>query len=327
MTRMPATDLLYLTMRLRNDQRGEYRLGFGQEESGRVREERDPLNAHTQVFPAGEDSFGGDEAFTVSVLELPDAPPQPWLAPRPGVAPGRLEHHRLRSEIMGNERIISVYTPAGYQRAGKPYALVVLFDRWVYVEVTATPTTLDNLIAAGAIQPAVVVMVSHINHDERMREMLCNPSFPEFLAQELVPWVRREYHVTTDASRTVVGGQSAGGLMAAYAGLRHPEIFGKILCQSGAFWWKPDDEVEWQWLNRQFAASPRLPLTFYLEAGLLEDGAPEYADTSLLRATRRLRDILQAKGYPVRYSEFNGSHVFVCWQGSIADGLIALLGT
>jgi enterochelin esterase-like enzyme len=36
---------------------------------------------------------------------------------------------------------------------------------------------------------------------------------------------------------------------------------------------------------------------------------------------------LQAKGYPVYYSEFNGAHVFVCWQGSIADGLLALIGT
>src|SRR5436190_9853402 len=92
MTRMPATDLLYLTLRLRNDYRGEYRLGFGLEESGRVHEERDPLNPHTQVFPAGEDSFEGDKAFTVSVLEMPDAPAQPWLAPRPGVAAGKLEH-------------------------------------------------------------------------------------------------------------------------------------------------------------------------------------------------------------------------------------------
>lgn len=325
MTRMPATDLLYRTIRLRNDHRTEYRLGFGEEE----RHERpDPLNPHTQVFPAGEDSFHGNTDFVVSVLALPDAPPQPWITPRPGVAPGQIEHHRFHSEILGNERIISVYTPAGYHRAGEPNALLVLFDRWTYAEVMATPTVLDNLIASGSIQPLVAVMVSHINFEVRERELQgCNPSFAEFLAQELIPWMRRQYHVTLDASRTVVGGMSAGGLTAAYAGLRHPEVFGKILCQSGAFWWKPDDEIEYEWLNRQFAASPRLPLTFYLEAGLLEDVGVDEIGTSILAASRHLRDILQAKGYPVHYSEFNGPHVFVCWQGSVADGLLALISS
>lgn len=325
MTRMPATDLLYLTIRVRNDLRGEYRLGFGE---GEVQERPDPLNPHTQVFPAGEDSFHGDKDFTVSVLALPDAPPQPWLRPRPGVTPGQIEQHRFRSEILGNERLISIYTPAGYQYAGEPYSLLVLFDRWTYAEVMGTPTVLDNLIAAGAIQPVVAVLISHVNFEVRAREMqCCNPAFVEFLAQELLPWVRRQYHVTTDASRTVLGGMSAGGLVAAYAGLRHPEIFGKVLSQSGAFWWKPDDENEYEWLNRQFAACPRLPLTFYLEAGLLEDGGADEIGTSILSASRRLRDILLAKGYAVHYSEFNGPHVFVCWQGSVADGLLALIGS
>lgn len=324
MTRMPGTDLLYRTLRMRNDHRTEYRLAFGEGEGS---ERRDPLNPHTQVFPAGEDSFHGDTDFTVSVLELPDAPPQPWLLPRPGVTPGQLEQHRFRSEIFGNKRILTIYTPAGYQRAGEPYDLVLLFDRWTYAEVMATPTVLDNLIAARAIRPAVVVMISHIDFPARERELTCNPANAEFLATELTPWVRQQYHVISDPARTVLGGMSAGGLAAAHAALLHPEIFGKVLSQSGAFWWKPEAEAEWEWLSRQFVASPRVPVTFYLEAGLHEGNPGNPDGPSLLGANRRLRDVLQAKDYPVHYAEFNGPHVFVCWQGSIADGLVALLGS
>jgi enterochelin esterase-like enzyme len=65
-----------------------------------------------------------------------------------------------------------------------------------------------------------------------------------------------------------------------------------------------------------------LPIRFYLEAGLFEN---DYPDT-LLAQNRRLRDVLEAKGYSVVYSEFVGGHEFLSWRGSVADGLIALAG-
>jgi len=67
----------------------------------------------------------------------------------------------------------------------------------------------------------------------------------------------------------VVAGSSYGGLAAAYGGLppayagfRHPEVFGNVLSQSGAYWWRPDETQEHDWLIRQFVAAERLPLRF-----------------------------------------------------------------
>jgi len=45
-----------------------------------------------------------------------------------------------------------------------------------------------------------------------------------------------------------------------------------------------------------------------------------------LETKRRLHDILIAKGYVVRYQEFNGNHNYIDWRGSLGDGLVALLG-
>ena len=113
-----------------------------------------------------------------------------------------------------------------------------------------------------------------------------------------------------------------------------------MLAQSGAFGWKPDGEKESEWLNRQFAASPRLPLRFSFEAGLMEGtwwwrdlmlklpNAPpaNLIDPTKLAANRNLRDALQGKGYAVHYTEFNGNHGMLNWRGTLASHLIALVG-
>ena len=48
-----------------------------------------------------------------SALELPDASPQPWTAPRAGVPAGTLETSRFKSAMLNNERDMVVYLPPG----------------------------------------------------------------------------------------------------------------------------------------------------------------------------------------------------------------------
>jgi enterochelin esterase family protein len=176
-----------------------------------------------------------------------------------------------------------------------------------------------------------VVFVSNVG-DRRLTDLVPNPEFADFMAKELMPWVRSRFNVTKDPARTVVGGFSAGGLAAAYMGLRHSGVFGNVLSQSGAFWWAPehyqnaDSTTETNWVVRQYLSSPKLPVKFYLDAGTFEmDQASEGGD--ILESTRHLRDVLLAKGYAVEYQQFVGGHDGLSWRGTLADGLIALLGS
>jgi enterochelin esterase family protein len=322
LARLKDTDLWYLTETYPTEARFGYffyvnapeALPWNMKELRRVIERheprRDPLNTR--------ESGGG------SYLELPDAPPQPWIKRRDDVPHGKLTEQKFKSEILKAEYGLTVYVPPGSDKPGRRCWLMVAFDGgFPMMEVT-----LDNLLAAGKIPPVVVVGVKNIDGRSRDRDLSGSEAFANFLAKELVPWARKTYQVHDSPDHTIVGGASLGGLMAAYCGLKHSDVFGKILAQSGTFLQPPGQDwpsPAWDGeapglLAREFIKSPRLPLDFYLEVGRYET----FLSYSPLFETRRLRDVLEAKGYHLTYSEFVGGHNEVCWRGSFADAVMAL---
>ncbi len=335
MTRLLDTDLWYKTFQLQKGARFVYQFATNLPDpkewggvtrfAGALR--NDPLNPLQYVERWNE--LNPYEVTFFSAAELPSAASQFWSVAHPEVPAGRVQRDKFISKLLGNERPIWIYTPHGYSANKRPYGLLVLSDGGLYVNTAHVNTTLDNLIAAGVIPPLVAVMVDNPN---RWRELSCNPTYADFLAEEIVPWMRANYHATDRPEQTIIGGSSLGGLQAAFVGLKHPEVFGNVLSQSGAFDWKPDSEKEYEWLNRQFAASPRLPLRFSFEAGLLEGfwwwrslqrDAPQPPS---LTVNRNFRDTLTSKGYSVHYTEFNGNHGLLNWRGTLASHLIALIG-
>jgi len=327
MTHLQGTDLWYKTYLLRSDSRFEYRLSVNAsmesfaadnpaDEGGWVAAlQPDPLNPH-RFTTLVDQADPKKPQYSDSILELPGAPAQPFVGPRSTTPKGQVQLIHYESKQVRNARRVWIYTPPGYKASGQHFALLLLFDGWQYTESIPTPTILDNMIADGVIPPLVAVMVDQV---DRFNELAQNPDFSDFISDELIPWVRRNYDVTNDPERSIIGGLSLGGLAAAYTAMRHPEIFGNVLSQSGSFQILPEGKME---LIRQFVEKPKLPVRFYLEAGLLETGD----SPSLLHANRHLRDVLEAKGYFVNYSEFNGRHDDICWRGSLSTGLISLLG-
>lgn len=331
MSNIPSSGIWYLTRRLPSGARFDYRLSVNDpltsdEKASAIRRSTvraDPLNPRK-----GECEPGAARDECRSVVELPGAPPQPWLIKQPGRPEGRVERHTIHSAIQKLDRTIHIYTPPGYRRDGAPNHLLVLFDGPAYLSEYSLPTTMDNLIAAGKIPPTVVAMVSNVA-DRRLTDLVANPEFADFVATELTDWVGARYNVAANPSQRAVGGFSAGGLAAAYMGLRHSGVFGNVLSQSGAFWWAPDHyrdrdpTTETNWMVKQFLSSPKLPVRFHLEAGTFEaDLAGEGGD--ILESTRHLRDVLLAKGYFVHYLQFIGGHDGLSWRGTLADALIAL---
>ena len=337
MTRLADSDVWYLTVRLPSGSRFAYSLSpndpqaFGPPRAAQraATVQGDPLNPRRW----GCSQPTATRHDCQSMVELPGAPPQPWIVRDDKVPAGRVHKHKIVSNLLKNERNLSVYTPPDYRAVGKPYALLVLFDEGAYLNNVPTPIILDNLIGAGKIPPMVAVLIANPSQETRNKELPPNPQFADFLATELLPWVRSHYSVTSDPKLTTVGGSSFGGIAATYAGLRHSQIFGNVLCQSGSFWWAPermgpdaDATTETGWLAKEFIKSPKLPLRFWMDAGIFEVDSRGNGG-AILEPSRHMRDVLLAKGYEVHYQQFNSGHDYLNWRGTLADGLMALVGT
>jgi enterochelin esterase family protein len=331
MRQLAGTDLWYKTYRVRKDARFTY--AFSINDSLVSFDELKPsdmkaLMQRISTFKADSLNPKKFPGYTPSLLEMPNAAPQPYIAEQANVAKGKVEKQQFKSTILNNQRNIWVYTPPDYQVNGNPYGLLVVFDGYTYLSAVPTQTILDNLIAKNLIPPLVAVTVDNVSQASRGVELPCNPGFADFLAKELVPMLQEKYNITKDPARTLVAGSSYGGLASTYAAFRHPEVFGNVVSQSGSYWWRPEgiEDEEHEWLTKQIAGSPKLAVRFYMDVGLMESDPTPGKGPSMVVANRHLREVLKAKGYSVHYAEFNGGHEYLNWRGTLADGLLALIG-
>lgn len=256
----------------------------------------------------GPSTFGNDQLS--SVLEMPGAPPQSWLKRRDGVPPGTVKHFETGREW---PTAVDVYLP--HEPGEQPIALVLLDGQaWMRLDVTAC---FDNLISDGAVPPFVAAIVSYPFGPIRVRA-LTDPAFHlPYLLDELLPWQASEFGASTDPARTVLIGQSLGGLAAINAGLQAPERIGMVLAQSSSLQWTDAPLTG----DAVFAAvSEKLGRTtrFWLEVGVLENAG-------LVEGNRRLVRAMAAHSYQMKMNEYQGGHDFACWRAGLAEGLVDLL--
>ncbi|HJT17468.1 MAG TPA: alpha/beta hydrolase-fold protein [Thermoanaerobaculia bacterium] len=322
MHRFLDTPLFYATEIVPNDSRYSYGFAWIETQSvGAVTVSED----HFDKDPLNPNAFG-----PYSVMTMPEAPAQPYTIAHDDVPKGMLTPAKIDSAAMKESREFVVYTPHAYDGKAEN-DLLVTFDAGIYGASPAdalipTPTILDNLIAAKKIGPTIALLIRNPN---RNRDLGINPAFADFVANELVPWARKNYRIADGPQHVVVTGSSRGGFAAAYCALRHPEAIGNVLSQSGSFWIVKDyngGPPRYPFSERSgdliadYQSAKKLPIRFYIDIGRFDNGI------AMLPMNRELRDVLMAKGYDVTYNEFDSGHDYIWWRGSLADGLIALIG-
>jgi len=265
--------------------------------------------------PRNPQHWRGGRGHPVSALEMPEAPLQPgWDRLNTPFRPPQVIS--WKSVRLGNTRRVWIFTTGEATSDERP--LAVLLDGQFWAESMPVWPALTALTDQKQLPPAVYLLIDVIDTAHRSRELPCNPDFWQALQEELLPQVHNLAPFSDRADRTVVAGQSFGGLSALYAGLHWPERFGCVLSQSGSFWWphrggKQEGVILEQLKNQQLSAKG---LRIVLEAGRREP--------LIYRACQALYAELQHQQQPVVWRPVDGGHDALCWRGGLTQGLMTL---
>ncbi|WP_431642536.1 enterochelin esterase [Enterobacter mori] len=271
------------------------------------------LLPHAVSDPLNPQSWRGGRGHAVSALEMPDAPVQPgWDRPdTPYQSPVCIEWN---SERLNNRRRVWIFT-TGDDDPGRP--LAVLLDGQFWAESMPVWPALASLTRDGKLPPAVYVLIDAIDTEHRSRELPCNPDFWLAVQEELLPLVKTTASFSDRADRTIVAGQSFGGLSSLYAGLNWPQRFGCILSQSGSYWWPHRSAQQDGLLIEQLKAGEKTArgLRIVLEAGRNEP--------LIFRANQAIFAELHTQ-QPIFWRQVDGGHDALCWRGGLTQGLMTL---
>ena len=160
---------------------------------------------------------------------------------------GAVQRLEYQSKSIHKAREAIVYLPPGYDGRTDRYPVLYLLhgaggDESAWNQRMQANVILDNLIAAGELEPLVVVMphgfTNRMPTDARPREAAAyKPEMEEFAVDfvgDLVPLVESRYRVVADRAHRAIAGNSMGGGQALAIGLTHPEMFRSVASFSAA---------------------------------------------------------------------------------------------
>jgi len=160
---------------------------------------------------------------------------------------GVVQRFEYQSKSINKAREAIVYLPPGYDGSTDRYPVLYLLhgaggDESVWNQRMQANVILDNLIAAGELEPLVVVMphgfTNRIPTDERPRAAgAYKTEMQEFavdFVSDLVPLVESRYRVVADRAHRAIAGNSMGGGQALAIALTHRTMFSSVASFSAA---------------------------------------------------------------------------------------------
>ena len=269
----------------------------------------DPKTGERMVDPLNPKRvWNGINAYN-HFFYMPKGRPTPLIYPVKGISRGTVTRHSVPTGdyTASAKRTVFLYRPP----VETPVPLLFVYDGSDYLYRAKLNIIVDNLIAEKRIRPFAMAMVQN-GGPARTVEYSCSESTLGLLMECVLPLAKEHLDLEPikDGGYGVLGA-SLGGSMALFSAMRLPQVFRKVLSQSGAFI-APDYQFVVVDLVRYM---PRPEIDIWMDAGRLE---------WLLEGNRQMFSLLEEKMYRVNYREFSGGHNYTAWRDDIWHGLEAL---
>ncbi len=183
---------------------------------------------------------------------------------------------KIHSKELGEERILNIYLPEGYERDSiTNYPVIYLLDGSANEDYPHIAGIVQFMNMYELMPRSIVVGIANVNRYRDFTypsnvafDIEANPAnggSPEFIAfieKELQPFIKANYK--TDGTRTIIG-QSLGGLLATEILLKKPELFDDYIIVSPSLWW--DEQRLVNQADSIFQINPELRKRVFVSRG------------------------------------------------------------
>ena len=288
MTGVTGANFFYHTLHFEADARIEYKL---------------VIDGKWILDPKNPRSFTGGTGVN-SEVRMPGYDVPPEIMQYPDIPHGIVHDTTFFSHKLNNTRPVKIYLPPGYTDR-KQYPVIVFHDGIEFVTLANMTNILDYLIAHYEIEPVVGVFVPPVDRGSEYYG-LKKAAYTTFIVNELMPVIDHKFSTSKDPRRRATFGISAGGNIALYLGMKHPESFGKIAAQSSSV--QPE-------ISEKYKKSAKMNLELYLDLG-------KYDLPALIPMVDNLIRILRDKNYVFQFKQWHEGHSWGNWEGHVRLALL-----
>ena len=168
---------------------------------------------------------------------------------------GTVARLTLKSNVLGEERLILVSTPAGYENNKLSYPVLYLTDGDAHIGHTAS--TIEFLSRNGRMSPMIIVGITNTDRTRDLTPVKATAKNPEgalqfptsggadnflkFIETELMPEVEKRYRAKP---YRVLAGHSLGGLFVVHAMMARPGLFNSYVAVSPSLQWEDKEALK-----------------------------------------------------------------------------------
>ena len=228
---------------------------------------------------------------------------------------GKVSYRYYHSTTCNSDRVMCVYTPAGYDPNGKEklpvlyliHGMTDTYETWF--KVGHVNNILDNLIADGKARRMIVVMPYANPYPEMIRQgkaerydSMGTDIVTNEIMKDVKPFIEANYKVKTSAADRAVAGFSLGGRQALACGLGNPKSFQYVCAMAPAIF---GEEYKTNFSNGTYA--PLADVKKNVKFLWLGTGTSDF----LIEASRGLDAYLNEQGVKHTFYTPDGGHTWM----------------